>query len=291
MRPDGKRVKGLSPILAAMPYIMPKRYDAQNTITEYIDEEIIKQYIRQKRREGTRLDHMSVIIAAYYKAALKNPKINYFVMNRKIYERNHFCVSFVVLKKGADGGADQTTLKVYLEKNDNVYKIHDRIQQLVTVNTQATHSNSTDKFARFMLSLPVLPRFVLWLATVLDHHGLLPRFIVDLSPFHTSMFITNVASIKLNALHHHLYNFGTTTVFLGLGKKVTKFKMSKDGKITAKKYYPIACVTDERVAPGAIYGMAFQYLDKYLKNPELLEQPIDPAELRFDHKAEYTCTR
>ena len=84
MRPDGKRVKGLSPILAAMPYIMPHRYDAQNTITEYIDEEIIKAYIREKRREGRRLDHMSVLIAAYYKAFLKNPKVNYFVMNRKI---------------------------------------------------------------------------------------------------------------------------------------------------------------------------------------------------------------
>ena len=42
MRPDGKRVKDLPPIVAAIPYIMPKRYDAQNTITEYIDEELIK---------------------------------------------------------------------------------------------------------------------------------------------------------------------------------------------------------------------------------------------------------
>lgn len=63
MRPDGKRVKDLPPIVAAIPYIMPKRYDAWNTITENIDEEGIKAYIREKRRAGIRINHMAVIIA------------------------------------------------------------------------------------------------------------------------------------------------------------------------------------------------------------------------------------
>ena len=88
MRPDGKRVKDLPPIVAAIPYIMPKRYDAQNTITEYIDEELIKSYIREKRRTGVRINHMAVIIAAYYRAAMYNPKLNYFIMNSQVYKRN-----------------------------------------------------------------------------------------------------------------------------------------------------------------------------------------------------------
>ena len=78
MRPDGKRVKGLTPIVSVLPYIMPHRYDAQNTVTEYIDEEVIKSFIREKRRAGTRLNHMAVIMAAYYKAVLKNPNILLF---------------------------------------------------------------------------------------------------------------------------------------------------------------------------------------------------------------------
>ena len=83
MRPDGTRVKDLPPLVAAIPYIMPKRYDAWNSITENIDEEAVKAYIRHWRREGVRLNHMSVIIAAYYRAVLDNPKLNYFVMNGK----------------------------------------------------------------------------------------------------------------------------------------------------------------------------------------------------------------
>ena len=84
MRPDGTRVKDLPPIVAAVPYIMPKRYDAWNSITEYIDEEAIKSYIREKRRSGVRINHMAVIIAAYYKAIQTNPKLNYFVVNSHI---------------------------------------------------------------------------------------------------------------------------------------------------------------------------------------------------------------
>ena len=123
MRPDGTRVKGLTPIVQALPHIMPKRYDAQNWASDYVDEDILKTYIRQKRREGRLVTHMSVIVAAYYKAALENPKVNYFIMNRKVYKRNHFCFSFVILKTRADGTPDETTLKVFLQPEDTIFTI------------------------------------------------------------------------------------------------------------------------------------------------------------------------
>lgn len=129
MRPDGTRVKDLPPLVAAIPYIMPKRYDAWNSVTENIDEEVIKDFIRTHRRAGVRLNHMSVIISAYYKAVLRNPKLNYFVMNGRIYRRNHFCVSFVILKKQADGVVNETTLKVYLDENDTVFTVNQKIKE------------------------------------------------------------------------------------------------------------------------------------------------------------------
>ena len=214
MRPDGTRVKDLPPIVAAVPYIMPKRYDAWNSITEYIDEEAIKSYIREKRRSGVRINHMAVIIAAYYKAIQTNPKLNYFVVNSHIYRRNHFSVSFVILKKLADGSPDETTLKIYLEPSDTVFTIQQKITDAIEANRHTEQKNSTDKFARMMFSVPGLPKFVVWLAYHLDKHGLLPRKIIDLSPFHTSLFITNLASIKTSHIYHHCYEFGTTSVFV-----------------------------------------------------------------------------
>lgn len=271
MRPDGTRVKNLPPIVAAIPYIMPKRYDAQNTITENIDEEIIKDFIRSQRRQGVRLNHMSVIISAYYKASLSNPKLNYFVVNRKLYKRNHFCVSFVILKKLPDGSPDETTLKIYLEPEDTVCTVNEKIAAVIAANRETTQSNSTDRFARFMFSVPGLPRFVIWLAYSLDKIGLLPRKIIDLSPFHTSLFITNLASIKTSFIHHHCYEFGTTSVFLCMGKPVPNY-MAGDLR---RKMMPLGIVMDERICTGYEYAAFCNDFRRILRNPEVLMQKFN----------------
>ena len=278
MRPDGKRVKDLPPIVAAIPYIMPKRYDAQNTITEYIDEELIKSYIREKRRTGVRINHMAVIIAAYYRAVMYNPKLNYFIMNSKVYKRNHFCVSFVILKKLADGRPDETSLKIFLTPEDTVFSIQQKITDAVSTNAATEQKNNTDKFARMMFSIPLLPKLVIWLAYHLDKLGLLPRKIIDLSPFHTSMFITNLASIKTSYIHHHCYEFGTTSVFVCMGKPVPNYI---SGDLT-RKMMPIGVVMDERICTGYEYAAFCHDFRRCLRDLTCLETPFDgsaPAEM------------
>lgn len=272
MRPDGTRVRGLTPIVQALPYIMPKRFDAQNWASDYVDEDIIKTFIRQKRREGRHVTHMSVLAAAYYKAALENPKVNYFIMNRKVYRRNHFCFSFVILKKRADGTPDETSLKVFLKPEDDVFTISQKIKEQIDKNQDAVHNNNTDKFANLAFAVPGLARFVFWLAYRLDLHGLLPRKIIDLSPFHTSLFITNLASINTSYIFHHCYEFGTTSVFICMGKPVPD-PLAPAG--SRKKQMPLGVVMDERIATGIEYSRFFAAFERYLKRPELLEVRLD----------------
>lgn len=272
MRPDGTRVKGLTPIVQALPYIMPKRYDAQNWATDYIDEDILKTYIRQKRREGRLVTHMSVLVAAYYKAALENPKVNYFIMNRKIYKRNHFCFSFVILKTRADGTPDETCIKIFLDPEDDVFTISQKMKEEIDRNLEKVHNNNTDKFANWAFSVPGLAKFVFGLAYRLDQVGLLPRKIIDLSPFHTSLFITNLASINTTCIYHHCYEFGTTGVFVCMGKPVPD-PMAPEG--VRKKLLPLGVVMDERIATGIEYSRFFAAFERYLKKPELLETRLD----------------
>lgn len=275
MRSDGTRVKNLSPIVQALPYVMPKRYDAQNWASDYVDEEILKAFIRAKRREGHRVTHMSVLVAAYYKAALEHPKVNYFVMNRKLYKRNHFCFSFVILKTRADGTPDETTLKVFLEPTDDVFTISRKIQEHIDRNLEITHNNNTDKFANFAFGVPGLARFVFALAYHLDLHGLLPRRIIDLSPFHTSLFITNLASINTSYIFHHCYEFGTTSVFVCMGKPVPDPQAPAG---TRRRLMPLGVVMDERVATGIEYSRFFAAFERYLKDPAVLETRLDGRE-------------
>ena len=272
MRPDGTRVKGLTPVMQALPHIMPKRYDAQNWANDYVDEDILRTYIRKKRKEGNTVTHMSLIIAAYYKAALENPKVNYFVMNRKIYRRNHFCVSFVILKTRADGTPDETVVKIFLQPEDTVFTISDRIRDEIEKNLNAVHNNNTDKFANMAFSVPGLARLVFGLAYRLDQVGLLPRKIIDLSPFHTSVFVTNLASINTRFIYHHCYEFGTTGVFVCMGKPVKDPDSPAESR---KKMLPLGVVMDERIATGIEYSRFFAAFERYLKYPEMLENRLD----------------
>lgn len=274
MRSDGKRVKNLPAIQAAIPFIMPRRYDAQNFITQYAEMEPLKKYMQEKRREGVRVSYMALILAAYFKAAQKNPYINRFVMGSRIFQRNHFCVSFVILKKRADGTPDETTIKVYFEDGDDVLSINRKIEEAVAKNRVATHNNSTDKFANFMLSLPILPHVVMALARGLDRLGLLPRFIIDLSPFHTSLFITNLASINTRAIYHHCYEFGTTGVFVSMGKPEPDHI---NGEFE-KRVIPLAVVMDERICTGHDYASFFVDMQRYLRNPSLMEDKTSENE-------------
>ena len=271
MRADGKRVKDLPPIEAVVPYIMPHRYDAQLMVTEYVDEDIIKSFLQEKRKEGHPVDHMALIIAAYYKAALKNPKVNYFVMNRKIYKRNHFCVSFVILKRLPDGTPDETTLKVFLEPSDNVFTITEKIRNEVAANSETEQKNNTDKFAKAMLSVPGLPGFVVGVVRLLDRWGLLPRKVIDLSPFHTSMFITNLASIKTSHIYHHCYDLGTTSLFISMGKPIPGFIKGD----LEKTVMPLGVVMDERICTGYEYATFCSDFRKNLRHPACLEKPFN----------------
>ena len=272
MRPDGTRVKNLTAITQALPYVMPKRYDAQNWANDYVDEDIVRSYIREKRKQGRTVTHMSLLISAYYKAALENPKVNYFVMNRKIYKRNHFCVSFVILKTRADGTPDETCLKIFLNPEDDIFAISDRIRMDIEKNLNVVHNNNTDKFANMAFSVPGLARFVFGLAYRLDQWGLLPRKIIDLSPFHTSLFVTNLASINTQHIFHHCYEFGTTSVFICMGRPV-KDSAAPEG--SRRKLMPLGVVMDERIATGIEYSRFFAAFERYLKHPEVLEQRLD----------------
>ena len=283
MRADGTRYRDTSPIVAAIPYLMPKRYDAQIMATESVDEEILKDYIREKRREGRSVTHMSVVVAAYYKAVQQHPKLNCFVMNRKLYMRNHFCFSFVILKRCADGRTDETTLKVFLTPEDDVFSISRKIETLVAKNL-AEAGNGTDRFASFMFAVPGLARLVVALLYFGDRLGLLPRKIIDLSPFHTSLFLTNLASINTSFIYHHCYEFGTTGVFLCMGKPVPKLV---DGQRRGR-LMPLGVVMDERIATGIEYSRFWATFAKYLKNPHMLENtalpPLEMAGAGANHK-------
>ena len=270
MRADGRRLKKTDPMYKVAAYIMDKRVDAMNMTTIDIPYEPLQEYINKKRKEGINISHMALIIAAYLRTASQFPEINRFVVNKKVYARNEFAIGMVVLKSLKDHNG--TMSKMYFKPENTIFEVNDIINTYVTENQEAPENNGTEKIIKILLSIPGLLTVGVGLFKFLDKHGLLPKAIIDMSPFHMSLGITNLASIRTNHIYHHCYEFGTTSVFMAMGN-LREVPKRKGKEVVFEKCLPIGVTMDERICSGSYFASAFRAMKKYLANPELLELP------------------
>lgn len=277
MRADGRRIKTLDPMFQIIPHLMTKRYDSQVSGETQINYTQIKKYINLKSKEGINISFMSVLIAAYLRMITHMPELNRFIMNRKIYARKDFWVSFVVLKKeSTDDSNMETVAKIKFGLDETIFDVAKKINESIEENRKTETENTVDKLAKFFMSIPLLSRVVIDIVKFFDKIGILPKAFLDEIPFHTSLFITNMASINTGSVFHHVYDFGTTSVFISIGKP--KFQSKPSGeKILV---IPLGVVADERICAGVTFARAYGHLTKYLANPELLETP--PESIKED---------
>ncbi len=271
MRADGKRLKGADPMYQVAAHIMAKRSDAMNMITIDIPIEPMNKYLNEKRKEGKRYSHLSLIIAAYLQTMAEFPALNRFVVNKTIYARNEIAVGMVVLK-GGKIDSHGTMSKLYLQPHYTLDDVQETIEKYISDNRAEENQNSTDKFIKFILSVPGLLRFGIMLFKFFDKYGLLPKKIIDISPFHTSAVVTNLASIRTNHIYHHVYDFGTTSIALAMGN-LREVPVDKKGEVVFERCMPIGLVMDERIASGSYFALAFRRFKKLLADPSKLETP------------------
>lgn len=219
-RPDGRIVRNVEPLQMIMPYIMKTRNDSMNMYEDTFPCEGMDTYIKAKEQEGIKLSYMHILIAATVRLMALRPQLNRFVMHGRIYARPKIWVSFVVHPTLEDGSVG-TTLKLCFEGTESILEIAQIINDAIErETTKRTGENGTDKLARVLTRVPSpIIRLAVNTLMWMDKHNLLPKAIIDLSPFHTSFFITNLKSLGINYVHHHTYNFGTTGLFFAIGKE------------------------------------------------------------------------
>ena len=270
-RADGKLLRHTDPMYRIVAHIMKKRSDSLNSITLDIPLEPIEKYIRMKKKEGQSMSHMAVILAAFNRTVCEYPALNRFVVNKRVYARNEIAIGMVVLRAGATGA--ETMGKLYLQPEDTIIDVENRIQKFVADNRDVEGSNATDKIINTLVNLPGLLRVAVAVLKWMDWHNLLPKAIIDASPMHNTMVFTNLASIRTNHIHHHAYDFGTTSLVMAAGNTREVPRRTREGEIVHDKCLPLGLVMDERIASGYYFAQAFRRMKEYFKNPALLEEP------------------
>ena len=271
---EGRRIKTLTPYNMIIPYIMSVRSDSQNNIATYVDVSAADNLIRRLRSEGyVSIGILHVLLAAYVRALSQRPGVNRFIRGQKIYARNGIIINIIVKRKMSIDSAD-TSVKLHLEPTDTLIDIYNKWTELYNRIIE-TDDNGMDKTARIICYIPgLVKKFVIGTMRFLDYFGLLPRAIVNVSPFHGSMFITNMASLNIPPIVHHLYNFGNVPVFIAFGAKRYQIVANDDGTVTKHRVIDIIANMDERICDGFYYASTLKLFKKYFQNPEeLLKAP------------------
>jgi pyruvate/2-oxoglutarate dehydrogenase complex dihydrolipoamide acyltransferase (E2) component len=110
--------------------------------------------------------------------------------------------------------------------------------------------------------------------------GMMPKFINKASPWHSSIFLTNIGSIGVESIYHHLYEFGTCSMFCAMGKKTRRHTVDKNGDMNSHKSIQLKFVLDERICDGFYYASSMRLLNKILSNPASLLLP--PEQVNID---------
>lgn len=284
-RPDGRRVKGIDPVMKITPYVMPMRCDAQVFLKHRADMEAMSRYIRrQKAEKGQQITYMQIIVAAYVRAISRNPEVNRFIMNKQLFARNNCSAAFTILKDPNDIDRGEAVVKIKFDLTDTLYDVRDRMEAAVAANRGDQPAGFVDKLLGFLFAVPGLASVIVGLVRVLDRYGLAPGVLMEELPFYVGMYITNTASIGLHDVNHHLYNWGNVGLFFGMGV-TEKVAVVENGETRMKRYLPMGITADERVCSGAHYARFFSDMRRYLDHPELLETP--PEQVRFDTNCEY----
>lgn len=272
-RYDGWRVKKVDPIFSLVPFVLNKRVDSEVFFEIKIPIDKIEAFIKEHKKEMPDLSIMHVVIASIVRLISQRPYVNRFVVWNKLFARNHISFSLAIKRSLSDEG-EETVIKPYFLPTDTLQDIVEKTNKEVKINLQEGLQNSSDSISKVMGFLPdFLLRAVVVLIKQLDKVGIMPKPLFHASPFHTSIFLTNIGSIGIESIYHHLYEFGTCSMFAAMGKKSRSFEFDKDGTTIPAKSILLKFVLDERICDGFYYATTIRMIDKIISNPSVLLLP------------------
>ena len=273
-RKDGRLLRSLPAYAKFMPYIMSSRNDALNLDEESMEVTEVDRRLRRLRVDGYKgIGILHFMIAAYIRVVSMLPGLNRYVAGRRIYASNDITVIMTV-KRALTIDATETSIKVHFEPTDTIFDVYRKMNEKIDEIKATEENNNTEDVADALARLPrFILRFVIQILRIMDYFDWLPQSLLEASPFHGSLVITDLGSLRIRPVFHHIYNFGTLPVFIAFGAKRHAYELDRHGNMVDHKYVDCKFTLDERTTDGHYWAQAFQAWRYIFQHPEILEQP------------------
>ena len=273
-RKDGRLLRTREPMSVVETFILVDRVGATNFIQDKVEITKAEEYIKRKRKEGlSGFGLMHLMVASYVRIASQMPAVNRFVSGQRVYARDRIKVN-IDIKKEMTLEAPNTCVKIILSPEDTAEDVYRKMKEVIDGEKGGVNDSDFDGVAATLAKFPKLFfKFSIWFLKLLDYFGLLPKALLEVSPFHGSFFITSMGSLGIPPIFHHLYSFGNVPIFCAIGPKRTAYEIDRNGEIVKKKYLDYTFSTDERIVDGYYYATAFRMMKLCFSDPDKLDVP------------------
>ena len=275
-RYDAKRVRDIDGLHFYMAYLMPKRTDAEVYINEKIDITELLKYIEEKNMSGERkVTLFHCVIAAVARTVKMRPLLNRYISGKRYYMRNEISMGFTIKKKFTDHSEE--TLMIYRPKDEeNLCAITDRLAPKVKeAKKEEKNGQSVDDILNIVKKLPK-PIMHIFMAIMrfLDNTGLMPKAFSSVDTNYVTVMLSNLGSIKCDAVYHHLNNFGTNGIVITIGEMHKEVMLDENNNPIIRDVVNIGATLDERIADGFYFARSLKLIKHLFKNPHLLDKTL-----------------
>jgi len=284
-RKDARLVRDIDAFHAFMVHLYPNRTDAEVYMHAELDIGPLLAYMAEKNANlddsRYKMTIFHAVVAAIAKVIKMRPLLNRYISGRRFFDRDGITLSFVAKKQFTDHAEEA----LMILRPDDSYTLDDYTRKIVGEVREARTGGEeygADGILNLLQKMPLwVNRLVAWGLYKLDNIGKVPADIYDVDPNQTTVLLSNLGSIKCDAVYHHLNNFGSNSIIITIGEAKTLHEMGSDGTVKARSILPMGLTIDERIADGFYFARSIKVIEHILAHPQLLDAPLGEV---FDYE-------
>jgi hypothetical protein len=264
-RRDGTLAR-VAPYRRILPFLIRRRNEAMVLFDQQLDMSLTQPWLAAwNARTGARATVFHLVLYTLGRVLHERPNLNRFVAGRRIYDRRGVFMTFAA-KKAMRDDAPLSTVKRAFPPDESFAAM----VATLTADIRVAKSDAITKVDKELHLLFRLPSFLLaasiWLLRWLDSHGLAPRTLIDDDPMYTSVFVSNLGSLKLDAAYHHLFEHGNCPLFCTVGT-IAPTPLVINGALEVRPALLLRYTYDERIEDGFYAASAIANLRRRVEDP------------------------
>lgn len=254
---------------ALFPFMMKGRNESIAYYPVVVDAENLLDHVEKVKGTPEEISIFEAVMLALVRILRERPTLNRYIIGRRLYQRHDVELSFVA-RREYSLDSSETNVVVNVKPGDDAATALAKLRGEIKVAKSGEHKDDDALISLFLK----MPRSVLRLAVnalaTWDFYVDTPGFLRGIDPMRCSAYVANLGSVGLGAAYHHLFEWGTCSLFVTIGQIRPTVVVGPDGNPAVRRTMELKIALDERIADGYYDARALELFDSYLNDPEQL---------------------